>query len=216
MTKRLRRTRIKICGLTREEDVDAAVEAGADAIGFVLYAPSARSVNMDRAVELAKRLPPFVTPVIVFVNAKVPEVLLLQEYLPTALFQFHGDEDSRWCESWEHPFIKSIHMHSDTNLVELAGQYHNAKALLLDTPTEKHGGSGEVFDWSLIPQSVAPRVVLSGGLNAANVKQAILSVKPWAVDVCSGVEASAGIKDIKAIHRFIQSVRVADACLFQT
>ena len=214
MEKRLRRTRVKICGITREEDIDMAVAAGADAVGFIMYRGSPRMVSAERAVELSKRLPPFITPVVLFVNAKVSEILLVQECMPNALFQFHGDEEASWCESWGRPFLKAIRVQEDTDLIELSRQYIAAQALLLDTPSNGYGGSGKVFDWSLIPQSVASRVVLSGGLNPANVKQAILKVQPWAVDVCTGVEASVGIKDAKAVHQFIQAVRVADACLF--
>ncbi|CAK7028129.1 phosphoribosylanthranilate isomerase [Saezia sanguinis] len=213
--KRLRRTRIKICGLTREEDVDAAVAAGADAVGFILYRESPRVISVERALELSKRLPPFVTPVVLFVNAKVHEILLVQENIPNATFQFHGDEEPYWCESWGRPFLKGIRVHSDTDLVKLSQDYASAQALVLDSDSKAYGGSGKVFDWSLIPHDIGVQAVLSGGLNAANVKQAILQVQPWAVDVCTGVEVSPGIKDAKAIQHFVQSVRVADACLFE-
>lgn len=214
MDRRLRRTRIKICGMTRGEDVDAAVEVGVDAVGFILYRGSPRTISMERALELAKRLPPFVTPVLLFVNAKVHEILLAQENIPDALLQFHGDEEPSWCESWGRPFLKAIHVRPGMDLLQVAKDYESAQALLLDSDSQTFGGSGKSFDWSLIPAEVGRRAVLAGGLTAANVKQAILQVQPWAVDVCSSVEAQPGIKDIDAIQHFVQSVRVADACLF--
>lgn len=210
---RLRHTRIKICGLTRQQDVSAAVQAGADAIGFVLYAKSSRAVSIEQASELSRHLPPFVTPVLLFVNAQEQEVRGALGMMPQALLQFHGDEAPLWCDQFAHPYIKAVRVQENTNLIEYQKDYRQAQALLLDAFSEHYGGSGRKFNWSLIPKDIAHRVVLAGGLNAANVGQAIAEVQPWAVDVSSGVETSAGIKDALAIDQFVQAVRVADACL---
>jgi len=205
------RTRIKICGLTREADVDAAVEAGADAIGFVLYPKSPRHVSAARAVELARRLPAFVTPVALFVNASAHEVAEAVAALPNALLQHHGDESPADCRSHSRPYIRAARMAPGLDLLDFAAQYSDALAILLDTHVEAYGGSGKVFDWSLVPPGVPRPLVLSGGLHAANVIEGILRVRPWAVDVSSGVESAKGIKDAEAIRRFCDAVREADA-----
>ncbi|RZT98125.1 phosphoribosylanthranilate isomerase [Rivibacter subsaxonicus] len=207
------RTRIKICGLTRDADVRAAVEAGADAIGFVLYPASPRAISLDRAAELAATLPPFVTPVGLFVNAGRDEIEAACAAIPTLLLQFHGDETPATCESFERPFIRAARMAPGFDLVDFALQYASAAALLLDAHVEGYGGGGKVFDWSLIPPSVPAPVVLSGGLNAANVGEGVLALRPWAVDVSSGVEQAKGIKDAGLIRRFCEAVREADARL---
>ncbi len=205
------RTRIKICGLTREADVDAAVAAGADAIGFVLYPKSPRCVSAARAGELARRLPPFVTPVALLVNAEPAEIDAAVQALPQALLQFHGDETPAACESPGRPYLRAARMASGFDLVDFARQFSSAQAILLDAHVEGYGGGGKVFDWSLIPVNVSRPVVLSGGLHAGNVIEGILQVRPWAVDVSSGVEAAKGIKDAAAIRRFCEAVREADA-----
>jgi phosphoribosylanthranilate isomerase len=205
------RTRIKICGLTREVDVDAAVEAGADAIGFVLYPKSARHVTPARAAELARRLPAFVTPVALFVNASAEEVLAAARAVPHLLLQFHGDESPEQCRAAGRPFMRAARMAAGFDLLDFARQYPDASAVLLDAHVEGYGGGGKVFDWSLIPANVPSPVVLSGGLHAANVIDGILQVRPWAVDVSSGVESAKGIKDAQAIRRFCEAVREADA-----
>lgn len=209
----LHRTRVKICGLTREIDVDAAVQAGADAVGFILYFNSTRAVSIERAVQLAKRLPVFVTPVLLLVNAHDRDVVHAKEAIPHAILQFHGDEAPKWCEQWKHSYIKAGRVQDDTDLLEYKKRYSSAQAILLDTHSNHFGGSGKVFDWSIIPKEIAHQVVLAGGLNAANVGRAIAEVQPWAVDVSSGVEEGPGLKDPEAINQFIQAVRVADACL---
>ncbi len=206
-----RRTRIKICGLTREADVDAAVEAGADAIGFVLYAKSLRHVSVARAAELARRLPPFVMPVALLVNASDDEVAAAAGMLPQALLQFHGDETPADCDAAGRPYLRAARMTAGFDLVDFAQQFSNAQAILLDAHVEGYGGGGKVFDWSLIPSNVPRPVVLSGGLHAGNVIEGILQVRPWAVDVSSGVEAAKGIKDADLIRRFCEAVREADA-----
>ena len=205
------RTRIKICGLTRDADVDAAVAAGADAIGFVLYATSPRHVSVARAAELARRLPPFVMPVALLVNASDAEVADAVSALPQALLQFHGDETASRCEAAGRPYLRAARMTDGFDLVDFAQQFSNAQAILLDAHVEGYGGGGKVFDWSLIPSNVPRPVVLSGGLHAGNVIEGILQVRPWAVDVSSGVEAAKGIKDANLIRRFCEAVREADA-----
>lgn len=205
------RTRIKICGLTREADVDAAVEAGADAIGFVLYPKSPRHVSAARAAELARRLPPFVMPVALLVNASEAEAAEAAAALPQCLLQFHGDERAADCERAGRPYLRAARMAPGFDLVDFARQFASAQAILLDAHVEGYGGGGKVFDWSLIPANVPRPVVLSGGLHAGNVIEGILQVRPWAVDVSSGVEAAKGIKDATLIRRFCETVREADA-----
>ncbi len=205
------RTRIKICGLTREADVDAAVLAGADAIGFVLYENSPRFVSPARACELARRLPPFVTPVGLFVNAAAPDIAAALHAIPHLVPQFHGDETPAACRAPARPYLRAARMAPGFDLLDFAVQFPDAQAILLDAHVEGFGGGGKVFDWSLIPSGVALHLVLSGGLHAANVGQGIASVRPWAVDVSSGVESAKGIKDADAIRRFCDAVREADA-----
>jgi phosphoribosylanthranilate isomerase len=205
------RTRIKICGLTREADVDAAVAAGADAVGFVLYGKSPRFVEPARAAQLARGLPPFVTPVLLLVNASAP---LLREALaavPNALLQFHGDESPAQCDAAARPYLRAARMAPGLDLIDFAQRFRGAMALLLDAHVEGYGGGGKAFDWSLIPPGVPLPVVLSGGLNVANVIEGVSRVRPWAVDVSSGVESGKGIKDADEMRRFCEAVREADA-----
>lgn len=217
------RTRIKICGLTREQDVDAAVAAGADAVGFVLYKPSPRYVSPARAAALARRLPPFVTPVLLFVNEFATNIIAACADIPSALVQFHGDETPETCASIQRTFIRAARIplgpdaaHFD--LVKYAEDYSQAQAILLDAHAPGYGGGGKTFNWSLLPTNVNAHLVLSGGLNAANVPDGILQVRPrcktLAVDVSSGVEMSGpdgkGIKDAEKIHQFVAAVRAAD------
>lgn len=207
------RTRIKICGLTREADVDAAVEAGADAIGFVLYDKSPRHVSAARAGELARRLPPFVTPVVLLVNADGDLLAQALQAVPQALLQFHGDESPARCRAAARPFIRAARMAPGFNLLDFAQQFEAAQALLVDAHVDGYGGGGQVFDWSLLaglPVSVTRNLVLSGGLHAGNVGDGIRRVRPWAVDVSSGVESAKGIKDAARISEFCQAVREAD------
>ena len=189
------RTRIKICGLTREADVDAAVEAGADAIGFVLYDRSPRHVSLQRAAELARRLPPFVMPVGLFVNASDSAVDAAARAIPQLLLQFHGDETPTACRRAGRPYLRAARMAEGFDLLDFASRFSDAQGLLLDAHVEGYGGGGKVFDWSVIPQRVPLPVVLSGGLHAGNVIPGIQLVRPWAVDVSSGVESAKGIKD---------------------
>jgi phosphoribosylanthranilate isomerase len=217
------RTRIKICGLTREQDVDAAVEAGADAVGFVLYAKSPRFVTPARAAELAKRLPPFVTPVLLFVNAGADEVNASCEQVGAPTLQFHGDETPEDCAraAGPRPWLRAARIPLDAatpfDLLEFAHGFAGAQALLLDAHVEGYGGAGKAFHWSRLPPSVNCHAVLSGGLTPANVTDGIVQVRPrfrtLAVDVSSGVEASKGVKDPAKIHQFVAAVRAADALL---
>lgn len=219
----LLRTRIKICGLTRQQDVDAAVAAGADAVGFVLYEKSPRYVTPARAAELARRLPPFVTPVLLFVNAPAQTVQAACGLIPGALLQFHGDETPAQClaAAGARPYLRAARIplaaDSDFDLVGFASEFSSAQALLLDAHVEGFGGAGKVFDWSRIPTNVNAHLVLSGGLTPANVGDGIAQVRPrcktLAVDVSSGVEVSKGIKDAHRIHQFVAAVRAADALL---
>ena len=204
------RTRIKICGLTREEDVDAAVAAGADALGFVLYDQSSRHVSIARAAGLAARLPPFVTPVLLLVNATPQELRAAITAVPHALLQFHGDETPAQCAAAGRPWLRAARMAPGFDLLDFAARFHGAQALLLDAHVEAYGGGGKVFDWSLIPANVPLPVVLSGGLNPANVGEGMLTVRPWAVDVSSGVEVGKGIKSALLMRRFCDAVRLAD------
>ncbi|MFY8083167.1 MAG: phosphoribosylanthranilate isomerase, partial [Rubrivivax sp.] len=165
----MHRTRIKICGLTREADVDAAVDAGADAIGFVLYPRSPRAVSARRAGELARRLPPFVTPVLLFVNAAEQEIAAALRAVPHGLLQFHGDETPAQCRAPARAYLRAVRMGPGVDLLDCAASFSDAQALLLDAHVEGYGGGGKVFDWSLVLPGVACRLVLSGGLNPANV-----------------------------------------------
>ena len=210
------RTRIKICGLTREADVQAAVEAGADAVGFVLYDGSPRFVSVERAAELAGHLPPFVVPVGLFVNADDSLIAKAVSAMPGLLLQFHGDETPAACRRPARPYLRAARVAPGLDLLDFAGQFAGAQGLLLDAHVDGFGGGGKVFDWSLIPRGVPLPLVLSGGLHAANVIEGILRVRPWAVDVSSGVESSKGIKDAAAIRRFCDAVRQADARLTGT
>jgi phosphoribosylanthranilate isomerase len=207
------RTRIKICGLTREADVDTAVAAGADAIGLMLYPQSARFVTSERAAALARRLPPFVTPVLVLVNATPDAIAAGLAAVPHALLQFHGDETPADCDAPGRPYLRAVRMAPGLDLLDLAARFPHAAGLLLDAHVEGYGGGGKVFDWSLIPGGVPAPVVLSGGLNPASVTDGIARVRPWAVDVSSGVESAKGVKDAGLMRRFCEAVRQTDARL---
>ena len=224
------RTRVKICGLTREEDVDTAVAAGADAVGFVLYPPSPRAVTLERAAQLARRLPPFVTPVLLFVNEHAINVIAAGARIQGATMQFHGNESPADClqatGDGTRPFLRAARIPlgdgaARFDLVKYAQEHSRAQAILLDAHVDGYGGGGKAFNWSLLPPSVDSHLVLSGGLTPANVTDGILQVRPrcktLAVDVSSGVEADGpggttlkGIKDADKIHRFIAAVRAAD------
>lgn len=202
--------RIKICGLRDAATVRLVAEAGADAIGFVFYAPSPRNIDVEPAKALLAAVPAFVTTVGLFVNADADWLRQTLRELPLDLLQFHGDESPEYCRSFGRPYIKAVRVKPGTNLLEYAALYHDARGLLVDAFVEgTPGGTGEAFDWSLIPADLPLPLILSGGLHAGNVAEAIAAVKPWAVDVSSGVEASRGIKDHGKIVQFIKAARSA-------
>jgi len=222
------RTRIKMCGFTREQDVDAAVAAGADAIGFVLYANSPRAVSAQRAAQLAKRLPPFVTPVLLFVNESASTIIANCATVAGAIAQFHGDESPADC--WaasahgQRPYLRAARIPLGDagrafDLLKFVQDYSQAQAILLDAHIDGFGGGGQTFHWSLLPPNVNAHLVLSGGLTAANVTDGITQVRPrcktLAVDVSSGIEVPGqkGIKDATRMREFVAAVRQADALL---
>ena len=209
MSPVLHRTRIKVCGLTREEDVRAAVAAGADAIGFVFYPPSPRYVSFERAAELARLVPPFVSIVGLFVNPAPDFVREALAKVPLQVLQFHGDEQETNCVGFGLPYIKAARMRPGLDLLKYAACFPGAQGLLVDAFVEGYGGGGETFDWSLIPSKLPLPLILSGGLNAGNVAEAVRCVQPWAVDVSSGVEAAKGIKDAVRIIEFVAGVQHA-------
>ena len=204
------RTRIKICGLTRAQDVRAAVDHGADAIGFVFYASSPRAVSIAQAAQLVALLPPFVASVGLFVNATEDDINCVLERVPLQLLQFHGDEAEADCARFGRPWIKAARMRAGVDLVEFASLHPGASGILVDAFVEGYGGGGKTFDWSLIPRGFGRPLVLSGGLDADNVVDAVRRIRPWAVDVSSGVESDKGIKDTAKIAAFIAGVRDAD------
>jgi len=204
-------TAVKICGITRVEDGLAAARAGAYAIGLVFHAASPRWVDAERARQISQSLPPFVTAVGLFVNPAPAMVRAILREVPLQLLQFHGDEPAALCESFQMPYIKAVRMAPGTDLLQYAASYRSAKGLLLDAMVEGlRGGSGHAFDWSLIPAHLPLPVVLAGGLTPDNVGEAIRAVRPWAVDVSSGVEREKGIKDADKIAAFIRGARDAD------
>jgi len=222
----MNRTRIKICGLTREQDVAAAVAAGVDAIGFVMYAKSPRAVTVERAAELALRLPAFVTPVLLFVNETAEAIAHACVQVPGAWLQFHGDETPDHCRKIARTlgrrWIRAARIPLETpageelfDLLKYAQDYSDAQAVLLDAHVDGYGGGGKTFNWSQLPPNVNAHLVLSGGLNAANVTDGIRALRnhghSLAVDVSSGVESAKGIKDAAKIHEFVRAVRAADA-----
>lgn len=209
-TEKSLRVRVKICGITRVEDAMAVVKSGADAIGLVFYPPSPRNVEINQAAEIANQVPAFVSVVGLFVDAEPAFIRNVIATVKLDLLQFHGDETPEECASYGLPFIKAIRVKTDTNLVQYAKDFSASKALLLDTFTDGvAGGTGHVFDWSLIPAVLGKPVILAGGLNQQNVAQAIEQVQPYAVDVSGGVEVSKGIKDAAKIAAFMQQVKLS-------
>ena len=209
----MQRTRIKICGITRAQDLDAAVRAGADAIGFVFYPPSPRCLPPGAAAALARRVPPFVVRVGLFVNAEPSNVRATLASVPIDLLQFHGDEDAAYCEQFGLPYLKAARVKPNgtrDDLLEFARAFPTAQGLLLDAWVEAYGGAGQSFDWSVIPAELPLPMILSGGLHAGNVAEAVVKSRPWAVDVSSGVELTKGIKDVDKIAAFMAAVRKAD------
>lgn len=206
------RTRIKICGITRVEDARIAVGLGADAIGLVFYAPSPRSVGLDQARAIIAAIPPFVTIVGLFVDPAQDEVESVLRRCSLSLLQFHGDEAPDFCCRFGLPYIKAARVRADSDLVQYLSPYHAARGWLLDAYHEQlYGGTGESFDWKLIRRDLARPVILSGGLTPDNVGAAVRQVRPWAVDVSSGVEAAKGVKDAAKIAAFIAGVKNENA-----
>jgi len=204
-------TAIKICGLTRIDDALAAARLGANAIGVVLYSGSPRFVTHEQARRIVDAVPPFVTTVALMVNPSAEQVHAAIKEVRPALLQFHGDETGAFCSSFSVPYIKALRVKPETDLLQYARTYASAKGLLLDAFVEgAHGGTGAVFDWGLIPRELSLPLILAGGLNPDNVSEAIRQVRPWAVDVSSGVEVEKGKKDAALIAAFIRGVRDAD------
>ena len=205
------RTRVKICGITRVEDAISAVNAGADAIGLVFYAPSPRALTIPQAHQIVAAIPPFVSVVGLFVNAKQTEIEAVLSDVRLDILQYHGDETPSDCQQINLPYYKAIRIKADTNLLQCEAEFKSAKALLLDTYSEAAvGGTGQVFDWNLIPNNLTKPVILAGGLTADNVALAIKQVRPYAVDVSGGVEQNKGIKDAAKIAAFMRGVSNAD------
>ncbi|HEY6096011.1 MAG TPA: phosphoribosylanthranilate isomerase [Gallionellaceae bacterium] len=205
-------TRIKICGITRKEDALAAARCGADALGLVFYEKSPRHVSVAQAQQLAAVVPPFVSLVGLFVNASADFVRATLQAVPLDVLQFHGDEAPEFCPQFGRPYLKAIRVKPGVDLVQCAADYASAQGLLLDAFVEgTPGGTGEAFDWGLIPHNLPLPVILSGGLHAGNVAAGIRQVRPWAVDVSSGVEAGKGIKDVAKIAAFINEVKRVDS-----
>lgn len=207
-------TRIKICGITREQDLHAVANSGADAIGLVFYDKSPRHVSAQQAAELMRHVPPFVTVVGLFVNPTVDYVRQVLANVSLDVLQFHGEESPEFCQQFGKPYLKAIRVKAGVDLVECAARYAGAQGLLLDAFVEgTQGGTGESFDWALIPQNLSLPVILSGGLHTGNVAEAVKQVLPYAVDVSSGVEASKGIKDAAKVAAFIKEVKQIDVQL---
>lgn len=200
-------TRVKICGLTRTEDVESAVASGADALGFVFYESSPRAVSIADAQQLIRSVPAFVSVVGLFVNPTEQEVREVLEHLPLDLLQFHGDESPEFCSQFQRRWIKAVRVQNREQVIQAFNQYHEAAGLLVDAWDPDHyGGTGKSFNWDLIPSERPLPLILAGGLSSDNVFRAVEQVRPWAVDVSGGVERSKGIKDIQKISDFIKEV----------
>ena len=209
------RTRIKLCGFTREDDVDAAVALGVDALGFVFYPKSPRAVTPAQARALVARVPPSIATVGLVVDATSDELARLVDEVPLTALQFHGDETPAQVAAADRPRIKAARIDEHLDLLEFARLYAAADLLLLDTFSAGYGGSGISFDWSLVPETLIgptarPRVIVSGGLHAGNVGEALSRLRPFAVDTSSGIERAKGIKDVNAMKAFVAAVRAHD------
>ena len=207
----LRRTRIKICGITRVEDAVAAAAAGADAIGLVFFAKSPRAVNAQTARAICAALPAYVTTVGLFVDAEPSVVNDVLDTVSLDLLQFHGDESPAYCTQFSRPYCKALRMREELDVIAAAQQFKDARSLLLDTyRAGVAGGTGEIFEWQRVPQLLRNKIILAGGLSPENVGDAIAQVRPYAVDVSGGVESTPGVKDAKKIEAFIAAVSRAD------
>ncbi|QDP72552.1 phosphoribosylanthranilate isomerase [Legionella israelensis] len=202
------RIRIKFCGMTRKEDIILATSLGVDAIGLIFASESSRCVTLQKAKYLLSDIPPFIDAVAVLVNPKPDRVKQILQEIPVQLLQFHGNESPEFCEQFNFPYIKVVAANTSEIITESAQSYRSSSAILLDTPSTKiHGGTGRTFDWQMIPEILPKPYILAGGLNEANIKRA-LQYNPYAVDVCSGVELSPGIKDHDKMKRFVKLMRV--------
>lgn len=199
--------RVKICGMTQAEDIEQAIDLGVDALGFIFYEKSSRYVSLEKAKTLLKDIPPFIDLVAVCVNPDEDFIARLVDELPIHLLQFHGDEDAQFCQKFKKPYIKAIHPQDERHILNSMQEFKQAKALLLDTPSPTmRGGSGLSFNWDIIPQETPKPFILAGGLNEFNIEEAINACSPYAVDVCSGVEALPGIKDHVKMSRFMKAL----------
>jgi len=205
------RTRVKVCGITRVEDARAAAAAGADAIGLVFYPPSPRYLSLERAREIRDAVPPFVQSVALFVNADAAQVSQVIGHVHPAMLQFHGEESPDFCGQFGLPYLKACRVAQGVDLLEYLRPFGAASGWLLDAHVQEYGGVGASFDWALVPALLERPLVLSGGLTKGNVGGAVRRVRPWAVDVSSGVESAKGIKDAAKIAAFVAEVRNADA-----
>ncbi|HBA35330.1 MAG TPA: phosphoribosylanthranilate isomerase [Gammaproteobacteria bacterium] len=204
-------TQVKICGITSVEVARACVEAGATAIGLVFYPQSSRYISVEKAAELAASLPPFVQVVGLFLDASMEEINFTLRHVPLTLLQFHGQESVKFCESFNRPYIKSVGLGQPIDILTYIETYQSARGFLLDSNTHgAPGGSGHTFDWTTIPNRIRNSIILAGGLNVTNVAEAIRQIKPYAVDVSSGVEKTRGVKDIALIKAFIQEIKRVD------
>ena len=204
------RTRVKICGITRPQDALAAAQAGADAVGLVFYPSSPLYLSTERAVEIRDALPPFVQSVALFVNADAAQVAQVLQRVRPGMLQFHGEESPDFCSQFGAPFVKAVRVRPGIDALEYLRPFSRAAAWLFDSYVPEYGGVGESFDWSLVPALRERPLILSGGLAPANVAEALRRVRPWGVDVSSGVESAKGIKDAAKIAAFMAEVRNAD------
>lgn len=205
------RTRVKICGITNIEDALAAVDEGADALGFVFYKPSPRYIDIQKAKDIIDKIPPFISKVALFVNADNDFVVSVIQQLSIDLLQFHGDESEAFCQSFSQPYMKAIRVQEETDMDLMAKQYHSSSGLLLDAfDSSQYGGTGHSFDWALMPKNFPLPIILAGGLKVTNIAKAIKTTQPYAVDVSSGVEKSKGLKDHLLIQQFMHEVKCAN------
>ncbi len=205
------RTRVKICGITNIDDALAAVDEGADALGFVFYKPSPRYIDIQNAKNIIDKIPPFISKVALFVNADAGFVNKVIKQLSIDLLQFHGDESEAFCQSFNRPYMKAIRVQEKTDMDLMAKQYHSSSGLLLDAfDSSQYGGTGQAFDWALMPKNFPLPMILAGGLNVANIAKAIKKTQPYAVDISSGVEKSKGLKDHLLIQQFMHEVKCAN------
>lgn len=196
-----------MCGMTRSEDIQCAIDLGVDAIGLIFYPKSARNVSLEKARIIVNNIPPFVDIVAVLVNPEQSFVQLIINEIPVQLLQFHGEESSEFCRQFNKPFIKAIHPKTAIQIQSAVDEFFDASAILLDTPSDKErGGTGLTFDWKIIPENLSKPYILAGGLNESNILEAIAMCHPYAVDVCSGIEASPGVKDHLKMSRFIKAI----------